>query len=93
MAHFYEGCEMRTTNHIEGKNDRARFRAVECENYNDCRTEDRFFEYLYDEKKIYHTLITVACTNVTQVQPIMSESDVKKILKKYKSEETNEYLR
>ena len=89
MEHFFEGCKAWTDHR---KNERASFWAVKCESYNDCRTEDRFFLDLNDEKNMYHTQITVACINVTRVQPKMSKSEVKKNLAKFESE-TNEYLR
>ena len=89
MDHFYEGCKAWTDHR---KNERASFWTVRCKSHNDCRKEDRFFLDLYDEKKVYHTQITVACTNVTRIQSIMSESEVKKNLTKFKNE-TNEYLR
>ena len=92
MVHHYQGCEMWTTNLRKGQNERASFKAVECESYYDCRTEDRFFKDFNDDEKIYHTLITVACTNVSRSHHTLKESDAKKKLEQSKNT-NSEYLR
>ena len=91
VVHWYDNCKnIWTTDRRE--NEIASFYAVKCEK-SKARTEDRFFLDLNDEKTIYHTQITVACTNIHKnVLPELFQSDVKKNLSQIKEKSSN-YLR